>query len=267
MNILNVTPSFAGNNIEITAEFKPNLIGERVLGTDSLVYSINGKAGEVTLDAGDLAFSDLATYQAGTVGAELQGVGSDLADLFDNWVEPFMLLNRKNCGEDGVITTASNQTRIHKHGNHITFERIGTASTYYTTILYHGGAMMSAKSSTAAISDAGLKTFSGLTPIPLPTTNGDSDYIYTAYLQRTDSSGYNGTNCYVATYSEGNDLWTIINAGTFEKTKKNYILCTNLSEKLPEIDANRNFIIFCRTRSGYAEGEAWFDIRTAPRQS
>ena len=76
MNILNVTPSFAGNNIEITAEFKPNQIGQRVLGTDSLVYSVNGKNKVVTLGAGDIGFDSSETFPAGSVGAVIDGMNA-----------------------------------------------------------------------------------------------------------------------------------------------------------------------------------------------
>ena len=76
MNILNVTPRFAGNNIEITAEFKPNQIGQRVLGTDSLVYSVNGKNKVVTLGAGDIGFDSSETFPAGSVGAVIDGMNA-----------------------------------------------------------------------------------------------------------------------------------------------------------------------------------------------
>lgn len=47
------------------------------------VSSVNSKTGAVVLDAGDLAYSDSATYSSGTVGDELSDLRGDLSDKLD----------------------------------------------------------------------------------------------------------------------------------------------------------------------------------------
>lgn len=47
------------------------------------VSSVNGQTGDVVLDAGDIAYSDAATYSSGSVGAEVSDLKSALGDLDD----------------------------------------------------------------------------------------------------------------------------------------------------------------------------------------
>lgn len=49
--------------------------------TNGNVTSVAGKTGAVTLDAGDVAFSDAATYSSGTVGNAVSQLKSDFAKL------------------------------------------------------------------------------------------------------------------------------------------------------------------------------------------
>ena len=49
--------------------------------TNGAVSSVAGKTGAVVLDSGDIAYDESATYQAGSVGAELQEQNRQLSDL------------------------------------------------------------------------------------------------------------------------------------------------------------------------------------------
>ena len=53
-------------------------------GQDGAVLSVAGKTGAVTLDGGDVAYSNQTTYSSGTVGAELGTLKSEITDISEN---------------------------------------------------------------------------------------------------------------------------------------------------------------------------------------
>lgn len=65
---------FEENDQHITLDFK------EAIGT---VQSVNGKIGDVVLDAGDLEYDDTETYSSGSVGDELSTLKEDFDDLAD----------------------------------------------------------------------------------------------------------------------------------------------------------------------------------------
>lgn len=105
-------------------------------GTDGAVLSVAGKTGAVTLDAGDVEYDDTDTYAAGTVGAGIADLKSDLNDITEksiNIASKNWTLNYATYSISGDVITVTTTRESDYNGIYQDFD-VSDAS--YVTISY-----------------------------------------------------------------------------------------------------------------------------------
>ena len=95
---ITVTDITGGHRVVITDEDGPHTFD--VMDGEGAVESVNGKTGAVVLDAGDIGYDDQETYDAGTVGAELGDLKTEIGDKLDTPAIP---------GTSGQVLTSDGQ--------------------------------------------------------------------------------------------------------------------------------------------------------------
>ena len=242
-------------------------IGDVFICNDQLLRATSAIATGTTIAVGtNVEVINLAEYIAEVVSS-VSNVQTNLLGRMQDNTEKFMLLNSSNCGEDQTINTYSNQTKVTRHLNHVSFRKLGTSTTYYYVLLYGGDMQVISKSSWEA---NGINGFTNATPIQLPgsaTSTKHMDYVVDVYGENLTPTVANGTSIIIGTYDSANDSYESTYIASFFQDISKICNTVNLSKMIPSIDTNKNFVIVARIRTGTSEGDFWFNLHTVPHDS